>query len=201
MASTVPSPAPAGGLGVGAPPTQAAAPGAANDPHTEIDPFGPLAPLPPRGTTVLDTGPGWRRLGFGLAAGGAGLGLIAGLSFKVVESQKVREFNAYMAPGGPTSGPFSDRCISDAPNAGAPGCADLLSDSRRARLWSNIGFAMAGTLALTALVIQLTAHNAATATATATATGSATTTASVPRSDRRLTFRCDALASACQIAF
>jgi hypothetical protein len=141
-------------------PAPTAAPGKAGtgapEPPGE-DASGIFGPLPARTMPVMsevvpDPSPGWRRTAFGVTAGAAGLSLIGGLSFLVAESQKVREFNAYVAPPGTDP----DRCTAGTPNDGAPGCAELLADARRARMWSIVSFSFAGAFAATALVLRLT---------------------------------------------
>jgi hypothetical protein len=154
-----PAAAPAPGPAAAPAPVPAAAPvkpGAAAPDQAEDtgDLFGPLPAraMPVMAEVVPDNSPRWRRLAFGVTAGAAGVSLIAGLSFLVAESQKVREFNAYVAPAGTDP----DRCTAGTPNEGAPGCAELLAEARRARVWSIVSFSFAGAFAATALVLRLT---------------------------------------------
>ncbi len=120
--------------------------------------FGPLPPSPHSSPPLVEPGPRWRRVVFGVAAGGAGLALIGGLSLKVLESQKYREFNAFIAPE--SSDDAGDRCVKGTPSSGPSGCAELLADGARAHRWATIGFAAAGALAVTALIVKLTTPDA-----------------------------------------
>jgi hypothetical protein len=146
----VPAVAPAPAPGTAPAPAKTTPPQAGEE---GADLFGPLPTRTmPAMATVVDTSPRWRRLAFGVTAGAAGVSLIGGLSFLVAESQKVREFNAYVAPPGTEP----DRCTAGIPNDGAPGCTQLLNEARRARTWSIVSFSFAGAFAATALVLRLT---------------------------------------------
>jgi hypothetical protein len=112
----------------------------------------PAAASPP--VVISQPASAWRRYAVPLALTGAALGLVGGVGFKVVSNHRTDEFNAHNDRG----------CRAGAPDAGGPGCADLLEGSESASRWANVGFAAAGAFAITALVLKLTEPDAVTAT-------------------------------------
>jgi hypothetical protein len=121
----------------------------------DLPPPDPLAAAPMTPVTArLDGPPMWQRLALGLSVGAAGVGLVLGVGAKLAESQKIREFNDYRRTGDGAA-PGLHVCSVGAPNAGPPGCAQMLAEADRARRWSIAGFAASGTFALTALVLFL----------------------------------------------
>jgi hypothetical protein len=140
--------------GAATPGSAVLAPGAAPAPD-EGELFGPLPSREVTQVKAQASNPRWRRLAFGVTAGAAGLALIGGLSLKVVESQKYREFNAFEQPDPEGDGP-PERCSVDQPNRGPAGCAGTLAEGQRAGRWGNVGFVLAGAFAATAVVLKLT---------------------------------------------
>jgi hypothetical protein len=120
----------------------------------DLPPFSPAPPLVPV-TSRLDGPPFWQRLVLGLSVGAAAVGLVVGVGAKVAESQKIREFNDYRLQRDPGSTPGLDMCTVGVPNAGPPGCAEMLAEARRAGRWSAAGFVTTGTFALTAIVVAV----------------------------------------------
>jgi hypothetical protein len=62
------------------------------------------------------------------------------------------DFNQHQETGKPS-------CSVGLPDYGGATCADLYQKGESARFWGKVGFAAAGTLAVTALVLKLTEGN------------------------------------------
>ena len=82
----------------------------------------------------------------------SGTMLVTGFVFWSRYSDKVQRFNELTVPGSTTP---DGRCGVHLPNHGPPGCADLLASAERSKLGAQVGWAMAGAAAVTALTLKL----------------------------------------------
>lgn len=101
---------------------------------------GTPAPAP-----VTTTDRPWQQLAFRTALVGSGLGLVSAVGFRVAYQKQVNAFNDHRNP----------RCTAAAAGNGGPPCDRLLARSETYRLWSNVGLASAGALAIGAVVLKL----------------------------------------------
>jgi hypothetical protein len=110
---------------------------------------GPPAPTP----APPSAGDDWRRAAFPAALALAGVGLAGGIGFMFRANERTNAFNEHSNVG---AGPTNERCAVARVDNGGPECDAMLSQVHSAQRWSKVGFAMAGTFAVAALVLKLT---------------------------------------------
>jgi hypothetical protein len=95
-----------------------------------------------------------RRLMWGAVAL-SGIGLFGSLYAHSRYQRDIDMFNRFQGPAGDPTGTPDGRCAVNAPNRGAPPCAEILSGAERAHTAFQISLAVAGAAAVTALTLKL----------------------------------------------
>jgi hypothetical protein len=88
----------------------------------------------------------WRRFAFPATLVLGGVGLAAGVGFKLRQQNRTDAFNSSVDP----------TCAEQKVGYGGPSCAALRDQGESARLWSNVGLGVAAASALAAVVLKLT---------------------------------------------